>query len=278
MVKTKREYILASSFTSGIALVLSLISLATTNWVVARGEFSTALNEPLSDIQYGLFSGTYRQRLGGDLYFTLYATCLIPKNVCAYLCTSTSELRKEELKQLYRKEPINFNCPPVTRKTRVDFTFKYNTRQDEYEFINAGLYISTVVFMALSAIFGLIATTLSVLNTTGNPVEVVFSINGIYIYNLISCVSSTMVLILWSALFGTYIVRNIGIFYTIVGEMNTRGLTNLGFSYWLNIPSTFLYATSIFILYLRQYLITQEPEIKIHVTADDKDVGSLMVY
>lgn len=46
----------------------------------------------------------------------------------------------------------------------------------------------------------------------------------------------------------------------------------------LLLPSCLLYPTSIITLYIRQYLINQEPKIKIHTTSGEADVGEIMIY
>lgn len=89
------------------------------------------------------------------------------------------------------------------------------------------------MFLCVSSIFGILSTGLAVWNTATNPIEVFFSIPGLYVYNGIACVSSLMCLILWGAQFAVTIQMNIGILYTIIGQMDTSGLASLGYSYWL---------------------------------------------
>ncbi|KAB0794843.1 hypothetical protein PPYR_11682 [Photinus pyralis] len=285
MVKTKPFYILAASFTSAAAAILSIISLSTENWVTAKGQF-VIINEPPSEIRYGLFTGLLIQSLGGSQRIPLYVTCLVSKNVCGYLCDSGQD-RQDDLEKMWNNEKVPFTCylqharSITTRKdANSSLIPKTELKADdsEREFINAGLYISTVVFLGISAIFGLIAAALSVWNTAGNPIEVIVSIYGIYIYNAIACIASAVTLALWGALFGITILHNIGIFHTIQGDMKTYDTPMLGFSYWLNVPSCMLYGASIFILYLRDYFIRLEPEVKIHITAREKDVGDIMIF
>ncbi|KAK5644555.1 hypothetical protein RI129_005855 [Pyrocoelia pectoralis] len=272
MVKTKRAYVLATSFTSAAAALLSIVSLSTDQWVNANGRFIyESTSDELSEISYGLFTGTLIQRLGGSNVIPLYGcTCLISENVCGYLCNSGSD-RQNDLKKLLDNQNLTYTCDMFPEN-------KMRTKhEDKRQFINAGVYISTIAFLGLSAIFGLISATLSIWNTAGNPIEVVFSIYGIYIYNAIACVASVFAMALWGVLFGVTIMYNICIFYTIQGNMKTDNVT-LGYSYWLIIPTFLLYVASIIILYLRDYFIRQEPEIRIHMAANEKDVGGLMIF
>jgi len=279
MVKTKAAYILATAFLSGIAAVLSFVSLGTEQWVVGEGKFHFADNEPLSEIHYGLFGGTYLRKVAGPVNFEITPTCLLSENACAYLCREHKEAREDELKKVIDGNCESFTCPYYVRRTNyIEPLAQGNCRtpEDKREYINAGLYISTIVFLCISGIFGIIAAVLSVWNTAANPVEVYLSIYGLYIYNGIACVSCMLTLVLWGAMFGSTLVNNVGILETIQGQMDSTA--NLGYSYWLNLPSFLLYFTSIGILFVRQHLISQEPEIKIHTTTGDKDVGEIMIY
>lgn len=76
MVKTKNGFIFATVVNSGIAVLLSLTSLATEEWITAKGEFTGGnANDPLSTIKYGLFSGTFWQILGSQVIFEI--SCMI---------------------------------------------------------------------------------------------------------------------------------------------------------------------------------------------------------
>ncbi|KAF5284308.1 hypothetical protein FQA39_LY04601 [Lamprigera yunnana] len=270
LANTVKSILSSHCFVSGIALVFSIISLGTDQWVLAEGKFET--NDGPSKINYGLFSGTYKQNLGGIFYYEIYATCLGSKNVCAYLCTSTKEERKKELQALYNNVPTPFRCPNVPRANQFQIQPEMkNVKQDNRTFLNFGLHLSTMIFLVISAFSGLVATVLSIWNTAGNPIITIFSIYGVFACNIIALVFSTLTLIMWGTLFAAYIIHNVGIYYTITGDLQMYGSTTLGYSYWLNIPSTCLYGTSIILLYLRQYFINQEPQIKIHASLSQKD-------
>lgn len=103
---------------------------------------------------------------------------------------------------------------------------------DTYQFINAGVWLSTIIFLIVSALFGLFAAGLSVWNVAANPVEAWFNIFGLYIYNGIACFSSLLVVLLWGGMFASTINNNVGILYTIIGTMDSHGMAALGYSYW----------------------------------------------
>ena len=58
MARTKRELIFVTFFTSGIAVVLSLVALGTNEWIYGSLEM---INEPMltSYVNYGLFRGVF---------------------------------------------------------------------------------------------------------------------------------------------------------------------------------------------------------------------------
>lgn len=159
-------------------------------------------------------------------------------NVCALLCGNTADERMLELDDLYYERHITFNtgCPQVPRKfvpvlpsiskdpgLYANFT---------HRFLNAGIWVSTIVFLAISATLGVLSCGLAVWNTVANPVNAYLNVFGLYIYNAIAGLSSLMAIILWGIQFGTSTVYNVGILETLTGAMTSEGLANLGFSYW----------------------------------------------
>lgn len=182
-------------------------------------------------------------------------TCLFAENVCAVLCGTTQDARVEELRKLYNGENVTFDssCPnvprmysirwhvPLTRNIRSTselsccFTNEINSNfvlSDNREFLNAGVWLSSLIFLILAALFGLVSAGIAVWNTATNPIEIYFNIFGLYIYNSVASISSLLVVVLWGSLFGTVIRDNVGILYTILGQMDTSGWANLGYSYW----------------------------------------------
>ncbi|KAB0794844.1 hypothetical protein PPYR_11683 [Photinus pyralis] len=282
MTNRKVGYILFATFTSSIGILLSIVSLCTENWIQSKGEFTIGdfSNEQLSEIKYGLFSGTFMQNMGGTKYYTLYATCSLSTNICAYLCTGTSEGRKAELDRLYRNEQVEFSCPAISRLlNQVHVNLRYaGIKEQTRTFINAGLYYSTITSLGISLIFGSIATILSIWNLIKNIKLKVFGGRGIMACNFIAFLGSVAVLPLWGTAFGTTIIRNLAILYTIQGQMRTTGWTYLGFSFWLNLPSCLLFATSIFVMYLREYMSTQNPKSEYKVENEGSARRKLIIH
>lgn len=73
MVRSKREFILATCFLSGIGAILNLVALGTQQWVVSDGEFTleSQVSDAPSYINYGLFTGVLEQNYGTIAVFEL---------------------------------------------------------------------------------------------------------------------------------------------------------------------------------------------------------------
>ncbi|KAJ8964942.1 hypothetical protein NQ314_004497, partial [Rhamnusium bicolor] len=182
-------------------------------------------------------------------------TCLMKENVCALLCGKNDDERYTLLKQLYNNDPSadqdNSNCPSVQRA----FTYSYRPiatlSSDESiendlrtpllvfarssvikKFINAGVWISTIVFLIFSIIFGVVATALSLWNTVSNPVQVYFSIFGLYIYNAAALCCLILSMTLWGIMHIVITFHDVGIFNTLTGQMTSDKTASLGYSYW----------------------------------------------
>lgn len=74
MAKAKRELIFATCILSGLAVVIQLTALGTEQWIVSEGRID---EEQPSTIQYGLFSGTFIQSLGGKNAFQITSKSLL---------------------------------------------------------------------------------------------------------------------------------------------------------------------------------------------------------
>lgn len=81
MAKTKRELIFATCILSGLAVVLQLTALGTEQWIVSDGRID---QEGPSTIQYGLFSGTFRQSLGGMNVYQITSKNKLFVFICFY--------------------------------------------------------------------------------------------------------------------------------------------------------------------------------------------------
>jgi ABC-type amino acid transport system permease subunit len=51
------------------------------------------------------------------------------------------------------------------------------------KFINAGLWVSCVLFLTVALLAGVLAAVFAVVNTTTNPVEPIAGVFGLYVWN-----------------------------------------------------------------------------------------------
>jgi len=217
----------------------------------------------------------------GNLQLTnpITMTCLAKENVCAYLCAKSTEARYTLLKDLYNNRTgLNqIDCPTISLNTRynrvrpVAFAPRLGNSSSGKKFINCGVWVCTILFLTLSILFGVLSSCLSMYNTVSNPIQVYFSLYGVYLYNAIALFCVIMAMLFWGVLYNKSIYHDVAIFYTLYGQMTSDKVAQLGYSYWLNLAPMVLYISSICVLYMRQYLISKDPGRKIVERDDDGD-------
>lgn len=261
MAKTKWSILFATFVLSCLSLAALIVSFCTPYWVTAEAYEPTAYKN--SEIQYGLFAGSLtRNVLATPVYYDLTVICLYEHSVCAYSCQKEEALRETELHALMdgTKPP---ECPLATgRSLRIAARDDSNERETpEQEFINAGLWLSTVIFLGIATAFAGASASFSIINVLFNPVEPVFSVFGLYIWNGIVIGATVLVMILWGALFGSSLSDNIGITDTLTSEApySSAGLAALGASYWILFLPLVLHGSNVGLLLWRQYEINREP-------------------
>jgi hypothetical protein len=275
MAKTKREYILATCFLSGAAAIISFISLGTQEWVTAIAISEVDDNE--NTFKFGLFGGIFKQLSITKAVYELTTVCAFGHNVCALLCGNNME---NNLEDLYNNIPFNnsdlCSASAVSMEAPVFETTllvrAYN-EIDDMVFINAGVWVCTIFFLIISAVMGLLSAGLAIWNTATNPYQPYLSIFGLYVYNAIAFFSILSSVILWGAMFAKDLSRMIPSYKTYLEKFNTNGRASLGYSYWINLISICFYMVSICLLYIRNYLISKEPELKsVHIEDDVEPV------
>lgn len=99
-------------------------------------------------------------------------TCLYSENICAQSCQPTPETREREVMLLLYGKPVATSCDGVVSSVLGDPEEGLEERRKL--FISAGLYASTLVFLAFALIFSCLAALLSAVNVVANPVYRVF--------------------------------------------------------------------------------------------------------
>lgn len=260
MAKTKWNILFATFVLSCLSLAALIVSFCTPYWVTAEAYEQTAYKN--SEIQYGLFAGSLtRNVLATPVYYDLTLICLYEHNVCAYSCQKEEALRETELHALMAGQTPP-ECPLATgRSLAVTNPATSKGAVPLEEFINAGLWLTTVIFLGVATAFAGASASFSIINVLFNPVEPVFSVFGLYIWNGIVIGATVLVLIMWGALYGSSLSDNVGITDTLTAEApyKSAGLAALGASYWILFLPLMLHGSNVGLLLWRQYEINREP-------------------
>ncbi|XP_053659646.1 uncharacterized protein LOC128708691 [Anopheles marshallii] len=269
MAKTKWNLLFATFILSCVSLTALIVSLCTPYWVTSEAfELSAFKN---SEINYGLFSGSLTQNyLPNPRYYNLTLTCLYQEYVCAFSCQKDEESRSDEvLKLLKGLRPDD--CPlPSSKMLKIIsqpgpniFSQHRQTSAafDRSNFINTGLWVSTVVFIGIATSFAAVSASFSIINVLFNPVEPVFNVFGLFIWNGVAIGATALCMIMWGALFAGTLIDNIAITDTLTIQIpyTSSGLAALGVSYWVLFLPIVLHGVNIGLLLWRRYIINKEP-------------------
>lgn len=148
----------------------------------------------------------------------------------------------------------------------------------EKEFLSAGLWLTTVVFLSLTVAFASLSGIFSLINIWWNPVRFLFGVFGLYVWNGITIVLCSLTMIFWSSLYLIFISNNIGIPDTLrsVSHYSSKDLSGLGFSYWLLLVTVACHLLNIGLVYYRNYLVQREPRAPA-ITVNKND-STILVY
>lgn len=148
----------------------------------------------------------------------------------------------------------------------------------EKEFLSAGLWLTTVIFLVLTIAFALLSGFFSMVNIWCNPVRFLFSVSGLYVWNAIAAVLCCLTMIFWSSLYFIFIADNIGITDTLrsIAHYSSNDLASLGYSFWILFVTIACHLINIGIIYYRNYLLQQEPRAPV-ITVNKND-STILVY
>lgn len=276
MVKKTQWILLFTTFVVSIcSLIVVLVTFSLDNWIQAEAKSTENLYEN-SQLNYGLFSGYLTRYVfaTSPFYLKLSITCLYEENACIYSCQSTTDLREDELRRLLAGATLLY-CPTIQRNLKLNTFKNYEPASHNFtktiqrqssaniadDVIDPGLWLTTVIFLSVTAAFSLFSAVMALVNIAFNPIEPVLSVFGLYIWNGIASGSTLMTLILWGALFGSSLSRNVAVTDTLAPEYayDSNGLAQLGFCYWLLFIPMIFHVSNIGLLYWRRRIIEAEP-------------------
>lgn len=148
----------------------------------------------------------------------------------------------------------------------------------EKEFLSAGLWLSTVVFLSMTIVFAGISGILAFFNIFYNPSQFLLSTFGLYFWNGVTIALCLLTMIFYSSLFLIFISENIGITDTLssVAHYSSNDLAGLGFSFWILFVTIAFHLGNIGVVYYRNYLLQREPRAPA-ITVNKND-STILVY
>ncbi|EFX74197.1 hypothetical protein DAPPUDRAFT_324573 [Daphnia pulex] len=234
----KGMYILAGVF-SLLGIIFNSVAMGTNYWIVSEG--SQNLTDPsVISVNYGLFNG--HKSLKGKLDILPVSYSLA--GICLVSCGTTNEEKQQEFDYLrFGEQP--FACSPKTaiRSTSrshliqlandipVEGTSPSEPVTQNEEFMDYGLWVTTLVFLSFMLAFQIISTGLCFFNTATVPIETLIGPMGIYLSNGVVVLSGIITLSLWGDLYSSGLSSELAIQETILDKY-IMSSTNLGFSYW----------------------------------------------
>lgn len=130
-------------------------------------------------------------------------------------------------------------------------------------FLSNGLWITTVIFLGLSCVFGVVSCFFSMLNIFWRPFRTLTSPFGLYIWNGIAAIFCFLTMIYWISLHFIFITNNVAVTDTLTVETkrySSEGLASLGFSFWIIIVSVLCHVGNIGLIYYRSIILLNIPK------------------
>jgi clarin len=185
-------------------------------------------------------------------------------------------------------EPLA-NCPDLSQKSfprqtdeQVNATLSSSSSRAasayESEFLSAGLWLSTVIFLTLAIAFAAVATLFSLVNICYNPAMDLAGVSGIYIWNSLVIALCFLTMIFWSSLHLIFISSNIGIQETLrsTAHYSSTDMASLGWSFWILFASIGCHLASNVLIHRRSVLMKREP--KTPTITVSKNDATILVY
>jgi len=218
-----------------------------------------------------------------------------------YSCGSTSDLRHQDISNLLE---TNVSHILSTVQAEIEYcTTQPNSRQigasdmalyclvDEVgSRVDLMLRFSMWVCVLLLLIFGILVTVtttvVTAVNTCQNPVQPIWGVDGLVIFNALAGFIYFLVMVLWGAEFSSKDNKNLSISDTLRPcgiQWRTTGLA-LGWSYWILMFCVFVHILNATLLGVRQYRRYYSTEaqrarsLKIKVADDTTATGTVMMF
>lgn len=176
-------------------------------------------------------------------------------------CQPTEVTRRLEVLLLLYGQAVAMDCNGLDMSFNDLVEPDENLWQRKKNFMSAGLYVTTLTFLCLALVLSFFSALFAAVTVVMNPVFVLFSVTGLYIWNSATACLCTLTLILWGVQHAS-LADNLAIQDTLRLQypFDSAGLGSLGFSYFLIIAAIVLHGVvNNGLLYWRQRIINREP-------------------
>ncbi|CAG2178107.1 unnamed protein product [Oppiella nova] len=138
-----------------------------------------------------------------------------------------------------------------------------------------GLWLFTVLCVAIAMVFGIVSSVFSIINTVMTPIEVITGIQGLFLWNGLAALFCLCGGISWLLQYKNSLRRNVLTPDEQNDGWNSEGRAWLGFSYFFVIIALVLYVLNIVLVYLANRPVkSREPR----TTTDKNPEGVIMLY
>lgn len=258
-------------------LILLSVSLATEEWLKSKpiierdGPNNTTGRKFEGEINFGLFSGKKNLNFGfGDRPSTIVINCFPSKNACKFVGKSTEDYLSEPFPESTSKI-LNITDTKENNNNTVKTILKEDSPMIIY-----GLWLFTVLSVALSMLFGLVGAIFAVINSVTTPVELITGIPGLYLWNGMGALFSLGAVISWVLQYYMKLKKNVMTKEELKSKWDSNNRSYFGYSFILVIVALCLYVINIIIVII---IIKQPWKIKVPKTKIQKNPeGVIMLY
>ncbi|ODN00715.1 Clarin-3 [Orchesella cincta] len=261
-------------------LVVCGVALGTNKW------FSTSTEAAVGGItvstSYGLFVGEKtKNNVGSRTKYSLKIVC--QGSNCMFSCGQSSDARKQDIEDLLagKGEADGNICSDIYVPATYNLNNAIRQAQDgapERVFINFGLYLATIAFIALGMIFAIVAGVLALYNTYRTPIQPVLSVSGLYVWNGIAAASILLAMIMWIIQLSARLRKNAAISDTLSGSHDSSGVGSLGISFWVLILAIIFAIANIGVIRYRTWKIVKLEENNVRVMTEKLESGDILLF
>lgn len=144
------------------------------------------------------------------------------------------------------------------------------------QLMNFGLWLFTILSLALALLFGVVSAVFAVINTVMTPVEVITGVVGLYLWNGIAALFSLAAILSWVAQFHLKLNVNVMSKDEQKSQWVSEGYAEFGFSFWFVAVALVLFVGNVGLvsLALKQPWESRQPKR----TPEKNPEGVIMLY